>query len=130
MKKTVDLQPYLEYFKMLTEYEKAGYLEMQHAKHEAFVSQPGLHAMSSGDDPSLQVMESIPLTAKALRAYAAWKSQEGTAYTEKPFAVHVVKDEKPHDLLYTLLLTRRRTWKYLWLRKERIEVISYSDKEG
>lgn len=127
MKKTVDIQPWVDYFRMLMEYEEKGYLELRADKHEAFVTRAALHAMSDGDDPMEQLKKAVPDSAMRIRTYAGWKSQAGIGYMEKPFAVHVVKEEYPHDLLYTLLITRQRTWRSLWRDKERIEVIGYDD---
>jgi hypothetical protein len=129
-KKRKNLQPWLDYFKMLVTYESNGLLEMQPAKHEAYVTRPALHAMTEGDDPWRQ-LTSLPKTVRRLRAYAGWKSCEGKDYLKAPFAVHVVKDEKPHDLLYTVVLTPRRAWWKLWMTADRIDVIEYDNgKEG
>lgn len=49
------------------------------------------------------------------------------SYLRQPFALHVVQPEKPHDLLYTLLIERKRRW---WTLKktELIDVIEYDNK--
>ena len=122
-----DLQPWLDYFKMLREYEQKGFLEVQTEKGEAYITQPALHAMSDGERPEKQLV-AIPQTAQRIRAYAAWKSQEGSDYLSKPFALHAVKDLHPHDLLYTILMIRRRKWWKLWRMTDCIEVIRYEDK--
>lgn len=117
--------PWLDYFDMLNTYERNGYLELNAEKHEAYMTQPALHAMTEGDDPKMQMGKDIWKTARRIRTYAGWKSQEGTAYADLPFAVNVVKHELPHDLLYTLLMERRRKWWSLWFKVECIEVIDY-----
>lgn len=120
-----DLQPWLDYFKMLRTYERSGLLNLKPADGEAYVTQSAIHAMSEGDDPKQQLMKAIPETVRRIRAYAGWLQTDGADYLLRPFAVHVVKDDFPHDLLYTILLTRRRVWWRLWRKSEHIEVISY-----
>ncbi len=125
-KKRKDLQPWLDYFEMLRVNVESGFLQMNVAKHEAFVTQPGIHAMSKGDDPAKQIEDgSIINTAHRIFVYAAWLSGEGNGYRNKPFAVHVVKDSEPHDMIYTILFTR--VLKFMrW--KEQVEVINYPSK--
>lgn len=43
----------------------------------------------------------------------------------RPFALHVVKSERPHDLLYTVLLTRKRRWFWPFVRITSYDVIDY-----
>ena len=125
-KKHKDLQPWLDYFEMLCVYVDSGCLQMSVAKHEAFVTQPGIHAMSEGEDPAKQIEDgSIINTAHRIFIYAAWLSGEGNGYRNKPFAVHVVKDSEPHDMIYTILFTR--VLRFLrW--EEKVEVINYPSK--
>lgn len=125
-KKRKDLQPWLDYFEMLRANVESGFLQMNVAKHEAFVTQPGIHAMSEGDDPAKQIEDgSIINTAHRIFIYAAWLSGEGIGYRHKPFAVHVVKPDEPHDMIYTILFTR--VFRFLrW--KEKVEVINYPSK--
>ena len=70
-----------------------------------------------------------------LRAYAGWKaaaanSQLSTLNSQlnTPFAVHVVKEDYPHDLLLTLLLQQKRSWRTAWRTVDTIEVIDYTEK--
>ena len=128
MTKTNDLQPWLDYFGMLRTYEQKGFLEVMPDKHEAYITQPALHALSEGDDPQEQVAKAIPETVLRIRAYAGWKSQEGEPYLKQNFALHVVEPEHPHDLIYTLLLTQTRRWIRLWRKTDSIEVITYQTK--
>ena len=51
---------------------------------------------------------------------------EKAYYFSQPFAVHIVKEDYPHDLLLTLLLQQKRTW--YGRRKDTIEVIDYTEK--
>lgn len=133
MKKHTDLQPWLDYFDMLRIYEEKGFLEVMPEKHEAYVTQPALHAMSEGDNPQEQFKKAIPDTVIRIRAYAAWKSQwmasPGSSTKKQNFALHVVEAEQPHDLIYTLLLTQNRRWQNLWRNTDSIEVISYTKKK-
>ena len=106
-KKHKDLQPWVDYFEMLRANVESGFLQMSVTKHEAFVTQPGIHAMSEGDDPAKQIEDgSVLQTAHRIFTYAAWLSGEGDGYRHKPFAVHVVKPDEPHDMIYTILFTR------------------------
>lgn len=128
-----DLQPMLDYFGMLQTYERKGYLEVLPEKGEAYITQPALFTFAcvSFEEPKLadvnipHVMKNVGHTACRIRTYAGWKSQQGKSYIDKPFALHVVADQHPHDLLYTLLLMRRRVWWKLWRKTDRIEVIDY-----
>ena len=131
-----DLQPWLDYFEMLATYERKGLLEMQVDKGEAFITLPALCTLATGspsvvvvpiDADSLrqQITKDIPAVVLRLRAYAGWKSQQGTCYLERPFAVHVVKDRAPFDMLYTILLTRRHLWWRLFSKGDHFETIFY-----
>ena len=120
----VDLEPWIDYFKMLSRFEKEGFLEIKQDKHEAFVTQPALHAMSEGDVPTEQIKKAIPDTMRRIRAYAAYKSKQGEFYLKKAFALHVVKDEAPHDVIYTMVLSVRSK-PLPWQKKEKIEIINY-----
>ena len=125
-KKHKDLQPWLDYFDMLRANVESGFLQMSVVKHEAFVTQPGIHAMSEGDDPEKQIEDgSVLQTAHRIFTYAAWLSGEGDGYRHKPFAVHVVKPDEPHDMIYTILFTRVLRF-MRW--KEKIEIINYPSK--
>lgn len=120
-KKWINIQPWLDYFNMLRIYEDKGFLEIQEDKHEAYVTQSALHAMSEGSDPVEQLKTAVPESARRILTYAAFRSQE-EGYAFKPFALHVVTHDKPHDILYTMLLTVRRRW---LRKKEHIEIIDY-----
>ena len=121
-----DLLPWLDYFDMLQAYEDKGYLEILLDKHEAYVTQPAIHAMSKGDDPQEQLRDgSITETVRRIRDYAVFRSTKGAAYMEQPFAIHVVQPEPPHGLLYTLLVTRHKSWRTLWRWRDNIETINY-----
>ena len=125
-KKHKDLQPWVDYFEMLRANVESGFLQMSVVKHEAFVTQPGIHAMSEGDDPEKQIEDgSVLQTAHRIFTYAAWLSGEGNGYRHKPFAVHVVKPDEPHDMIYTILFTRVLRF-MRW--KEKIEIINYPSK--
>lgn len=125
-----DLQPWLDYFDMFRRYEQVGYLELYTERHEAYVTQPALHAMTPGNDPQQQLRDgSITETVRRLQCYAAFRSTEGNGYLKQPFALNVVQQEPPHDLLYTLLITRHKSWRTLWRWRDDIEVIDYTGKE-
>lgn len=125
-RKSKDLQPWLDYFQMLLIYEQKGYLEVQPEKREAYITMPALHAMSEGEDILLQLQQGTILeTVSRIYALAAWRSQEGKDYLDKNFALHIVKPEPPHDLLCTLLLTKRRRWWCPWKKFSHIEIVMY-----
>lgn len=125
-KKHSDISPFLEYFSMLSEYLDKGFLQIDVAKHEVFVTQPAIHALSPGNDPAEQLRNgAIARTALSLRAWAAWMSGEGNDYMKRNFSVHVVKDEEPHDLIFTLLFSQPRG---IFRTKPKVEVITYPKK--
>ena len=117
-----DLQPWLDYFEMLHTYEQKGFLEVFPEKHEAYITEPALFTLSPAT-------KTLPSVVRRIRTYAGWRSQYGGTYLSHPFALHVVDAEEGHDLLYTLLLTRRRVWWKLWMKTDRIEVIEYGRKK-
>jgi len=130
MTKTTDLQPWLDYFDMLRTYEQKGYLEVMPDKHEAYVTHPTIFTLAGADVyKRLQTAKAVFETALRIRAYAAWRSQEGQPYLEKNFAIHIVESEHPHDLIHTLLLTRSRRWWKFWRKTDSVEVISYKKKK-
>jgi len=151
-----DLQPWLDYFKMLQRYEAKGFLEIKPQEHEAYITRAALLTLSP--TPALPEGEGDAANGKALadtlsrlRAYAAYRSapavgqqhpvdindpdaeipvipiEELTAYFSQPFAVHIVKEDYPHDLLLTLLLQQKRAW--YGRTKDTIEVIDYTEQK-
>lgn len=158
-----DLQPWLDYFKMLQQYEAKGFLEIKPQEHEAYVTRAALCSLSPDPSPVERggtAANDLPLrggtrgadTLFNLRAYAAYRwapavgqqhpadmnapaaplpaipEAELTAYFSQPFAVHVVKEDYPHDLLLTLLLQQKRSWRTAWRTVDTIEVIDYTEK--
>jgi len=155
-KKRTNLQPWLDYFKMLQQYEAKGFLEVKPQEHEAYITRAALLTLSP--TPALPEGEVDAANGKALhdtlsrlRAYAAYRwapavgqqhpadmndpaaplpaipEAELTAYLSQPFAVHIVKEEYPHDLLLTLLLTQKRSWRTAWRTVDTIEAIDYTE---
>ena len=148
-KKRTNLQPWLDYFKMLQQYEQKGFLQMNPKEHEAYVTRAALLTLAGIDAEEVQsaAISSQPKaladTLRNIRAYAVWlEAALPTPATETaaansslftlhsslktPFAVHIVKEDYPHDLLLTLLLQQKRAW--YGRRKETIEVIDYTEK--
>ena len=130
-KKWKNLQPWLDYFKMLQTYKEKGLLQMEAAKHEAYVTVSAFNVLANADrhDSELERLKEYAGVFRRIRAYAAWMSRDGMAYMDRPFALHVVKDDSPHDLLTTMLITRRRKWWALWRKVDDIDVIDYSEQE-
>lgn len=157
-KKKTNLQPWLDYFKMLQQYEAKGFLQMNPKEHEAYVTRAALLTLADIDAEDVQsaAISSQPKaladTLSRLRAYAAYRSApavgqqhpadmndpaaplpaipeaELTAYLSQPFATHIVKEDYPHDLLLTLLLQQKRSWRTAWRTVDTIEVIDYTQK--
>ena len=156
-KKRTNLQPWLDYFRMLQQYEAKGFLEVKPKEHEAYITRAALLTLSP--TPALPKGEGDAANGKALadtlsrlRAYAAYRSapavgqqhpvdindpdaeipdipiEELTAYFSQPFAVHIVKEDYPHDLLLTLLLQQKRSWRTAWRTVDTIETIDYTEK--
>lgn len=125
MRKWKNLQPWLDYFKMLHTYEEKGLLETKPADMEAYITRPALFSLSGGGTDRLAIVSGALKVLKRLRAYCGWKSQKGAGVLDVPFALHVVKETDPHDLLFTLVLVRRRVWWKLWMKADTVEVISY-----
>lgn len=157
-KKITNLQPWLDYFKMLQQYEGKGFLEIKPQEHEAYVTRAALLTLVGIDAEDVQSAaissqpEALADTLSFLRAYAAYRSAtavgqqhpadmndpaaplpaipeaELTAYLSAPFAVHIVKEDYPHDLLLTLLLQQKRSWRTVWRTVDTIEVIDYTEE--
>ena len=141
-KKKTNLQPWLDYFKMLQQYEAKGFLEVKPQEHEAYVTRAALLTLAGIDADDVQSAatssqpEALADTLFHLRAYAAWREAamaeaNSSLFTlhsslKTPFAVHIVKEDYPHDLLLTLLLQQKRAW--YGRTKDTIEVIDYTEK--
>jgi len=153
-----DLTLWLDYFRMLQQYETKGLLEIKPQEHEAYVTRAALLTLSP--TPALPEGEGDAANGKALadtlsrlRTYAAYRSApavgqqhpadmndpaaplpvipeaELTAYFSQPFALHIVKEDYPHDLLLTLLLQQKRSWRTAWRTVDTIEVIDYTEQK-
>lgn len=119
--------PWLDYFEMLQAYEKKGFLNMYADKHEAYITEPALFTLSPERDVK-KAVKGVPDILRYIRTYGGWISQEGVSYIEKPFALHVVTSQYPHDLLYTIVISRKRTWWLLMFKRDRLDVIDYRNK--
>lgn len=159
-KKRTNLQPWLDYFKMLQRYEQGGFLEIKPQEHEAYITRAALLTLANIDAQDVQSAATssqpgaLADTLSRLRAYAAYRSApavgqqhsvdindpaaplpaipeaELTVYLSQPFAVHIVKEDYPHDLLLTLLLQQKRSWRTAWRTVDTIETIDYTEKEN
>lgn len=135
MGKHKDLQPLLDYFKLLQTYERNGYLEVMPDKHEAFVTQAAFLTLAGVNEATLakdladqqRMSTATSDLLKHIRTYAGFRSQQGKQYLAGNFALHIVKDSQPHDLLNTILLTKKLDW--LKREKEHIDVISYTEEK-
>lgn len=157
-KKRTNLQPWLDYFKMLQQNEAKGFLEVKPAEHEAYITRAALLTLTGIDAENVQSAaissqpEALADTLSRLRAYAAYRwapvvgqqhpadindpaaplpaipEAELTTYLSQPFAIHIVKEDYPHDLLLTLLLQQKRSWRTAWRTVDTIETIDYTEK--
>lgn len=125
--KTVNLQPWLDYFALLQEYERNGYLDVMPDKCEAYVTRPALMTLAgaSPEDGVAKLAVSAARVVRRIRAYAGWRSQKGEAFMDAPFAMHVVMEDEPHDPLWTVVLSRRRKWWKLWMKTDCFDVVRY-----
>jgi hypothetical protein len=156
-KKKTNLQPWLDYFEMLQQYEAKGFLQMNPKEHEAYITRAALLTLVPEDVSSFKFQDSrngaqqepetrnlkpetndkaLIALLNRLRAYAGWKAAAADpsafshqpSYISAPFAVHVVKEDYPHDLLLTLLLQQKRSWRTAWRTVDTIEAIDYTEK--
>ena len=138
-KKRKNLQPWLDYFTVLQEYEARGFLDVQKEKNEAYITESALHSLSGSSADIVSIVHEDPLRAKSLlardalrtarriRAYAGWRSKKGEAFLAEPFALHVVGDEYPYTPKYTLLITSRRRWWMPWTVTDHVEIVEYEE---
>lgn len=133
-----NLQPWLDYFAMLQEYERNGYLEIgRHDKgtgstvtNEAYITRAALMTLAGvvtdeGDAAAHRLMKETPKVVRRIRTYAGWRSQDGELFLDRPFALNVVQEDEPHDLLFTVVLTVKRRWWKLWKKSDCFDVVSY-----
>ena len=124
-KRPVNLQPWLDYFKMLQEYERNGYLEVSLNKGEAYITKAALYTLAGDTSQRYAMAKGMIAAARRIRAYVGWKGCFGREWLEKPFALNVVKDDTPHDMQYTILLSRKRRWWRLWMKTDVVNVIDF-----
>lgn len=127
-KKHSDFQPLLDYFRMLRRYEQKGYIEAKPQEHEAYITAAALLTLVP-TEVAQHPDQHMPAIVKRLRAWCAFRLLEGEGYLQQPFAVHVVGDEHPHDLLSTILVRPSRHWHNFWRRADDFSVINYQEKE-
>ena len=108
---------------------------MMKEKREAYITRAALLTLMGVDETDIVggfADQQIPMAVistilQLLRGYAGFLSQQGKKYLEGNFALHVVGDDPPHDLVLTLLLTTRKR-RFLPGMKETVEVIDYGNK--
>lgn len=125
-RKKRDLQPWIDYFRLLRTYEEKGFLEVRPGKGDAYVTLSALAVLAFGDAARL---DELSRTVVRIRAYAGWKCGAGARFLDAPFALNVVEDGGRHGLLCTVLVTRRRAWWKLWRKADRIDVVRYGRNE-
>ena len=173
--KRQDLQPWLDYFRMLQQYEAKGFLEIKPQEHEAYITRAALLTLAGIDVENVQSAaissqpEALADTLRNIRAYAVWleaalptpapplkgagsedisatetaaansqlsarplvarKARTLNSQLNTPFATHIVKEDYPHDLLLTLLLQQKRSWRTAWRTVDTIEAIDYTEQK-
>ena len=85
MKKKKNLQPWLDYFEMLQQYVRNGYLETNQEKHEAYITPSALHTLANADSrqDDLEWLCSYASVLRRIRAYTGWLSMQGKSYIER-----------------------------------------------
>lgn len=145
-----NLQPWLDYFQMLRRYEEKGFLELHPDKREAYITRAALLTLAQPSTPKLATqglfqylmyrcahIEGVKYYDAAMLAAPegpasdkpSWQTEKLMAHASAvvkeleagTFALHVVKEDPPHDLLSTIVLTPKKHW---WQR-DKIEVIDY-----
>ena len=133
--------PWMVYFEMLNAYERKGYLEVIPDKNETFVTRAALFSLSLCNekaDMSVKTMEETICRIRAHRVYRSQLERIGKSdlkedmgrrplEIDRPFALYVVKEENPHDLICIILVTRRRKWYRFWQKTDCIRVVTYGD---
>ena len=158
-KKRTDLQPLLDYFDLLRRYEQKGYLEPKPEDHEVYITLSAyatlLPPAGMTAKENLSYGSAVYYNLQHMRTYAAWlaaarrgladhdpktaadpmvplktiPTKELTGYLSQPFSLHIVADEHPHDLITTLLLSKKRHWHHLWRKTDHVDVINYKSEE-
>lgn len=139
-----DLQPWLDYFDGLQRLVRNGYLEMHPKEHEAYITRAAFLTITTDEDGIVKRKKSKSLTEATnmvrnfnlmkdtvsyICVYAGYLSQEGSNYMDKPFALHIVEEEVPHNMLNTLLIRIRRRWCKPWRKQEKMEIINYTNNK-
>lgn len=135
-----DLQPWLDYIDGLQRLTRKGYLEMIPNENEAYITRAAFCVITDGYDVFLErkydekdMLKNIvaaKATARNINIYAAYLSQEGIDYLVEPFALHIVEERSPHNLLLTILISRFRLWWKPWVKRDKFKVICYTTKRN
>lgn len=145
MSKRVNLQPWLDYFDMLRTYKEGGLLELHTDDSSAYITMPAILRLAGCDEiitrmktqniPDSQMHEmwrtingKLKETATRIRAYAmflqaAENGDKGTG--GQAFALHVVADNHPHDLCFTILVKETRSCRKLGRKDLETDIIYY-----
>jgi hypothetical protein len=158
MKKHKNLQPWLDYFAMLRQYEEKGFLEVRPEHREAYITRAALLTLTEPGDPKMVILALVRYVMARAAVTEGLKDREATmllapeeseskadvwqtdamqqraeAIVEKllagSYAIHVVMEDMPHDLLITVVVTHPSVW---WKRspgKERIEIVDYRERQ-
>lgn len=96
-----NIQPMLDYFGMLDRYRQGGFLEISTKALEAYVTQAAIQVLNRSDARAVEHIKSYTMYIKSI-------GNPDGAPSGKNFALHVVADEPPHELLYTIFVEERR----------------------
>lgn len=139
MARSRNLQPWLDYFDMLQQYCKDGFLLVDTENHEARITRVALFTVAGySDDPEALADRSPQAISRRLAAmkfallrirdYAAWLSREGKDYISRPFAIHAEEDSssaEPGRRRFTVVITTKRRWWKLWQWHDHLDITSY-----
>lgn len=135
-----NLQPWIDYIDGLQRLTRKGYLEMFPKENEAYITRAAFCVITNGYDvfleraydekDMLKNIVAVKATARNINIYAAYLSQEGIDYLVEPFALHIVEERSPHNLLLTILISRFRLWWKPWVKRDKFKVICYTTKRN
>lgn len=129
---TKSLKAFTDLFKMLGAYAGNGYLAVDAAKCEAYITKASILTLCPHPDGSWRMAGEIINAAMRIHAYACWLAgcEEGNSGSgiRDTFAVHVMEDDEPYDAVLSIIITRKRSWRSLCLKRRHVEVLTFTDK--
>jgi len=146
----IDKSPFFDYYRQVLEpLERLGLMEMNPAKGDMYITLFALYAAAGitieehkeitkeSPDPKirLEVLKKLERFAKNMRMYLTVLGAsigDEAPKMEKGISIHVLSDPDKEDPekkllpLLTIILSKRRTWRTLWLKpSDHFNVINY-----